>query len=56
MQQEKAKRKNYEIRVLKGELATRDRDLSDTKRKLMTLETNLVSNLFFTDMVCEHGF
>ena len=43
VQKEKMKRKNYEIHTLKGELGVKDRDLQNTRRKLISMEGNLVS-------------
>ena len=40
---EKIKRRNYEIRVLKGELTKKSQDLNQSKRRLMTLENSNVS-------------
>ena len=40
---DKIKRRNYEIRVLKGELSKKSQDLNQSKRRLMTLEHNDVS-------------
>jgi hypothetical protein len=41
--QERLKKKNYEIKTLKTELSNKERYLQDTRRKLVTLETNMVS-------------
>ena len=43
VQKEKLKRKNYEIHTLKGELGMKDRDLQNTRRKLLSMESTLVS-------------
>ena len=37
------KKKNYEIKTLKGELGNKERYLQDARRKLVTLESNMVS-------------
>ncbi|KAI0210169.1 hypothetical protein LSAT2_005102 [Lamellibrachia satsuma] len=41
VQKEKLKRKNYEIHTLKGELGMKDRDLQNTRRKLLSMESTL---------------
>ena len=39
---EKLKRKNYEIKTLKGQLGSKEQDLMDARRKMITMETTLV--------------
>ena len=41
---ESMKRKNYEIRVLKGELSQREQDLVNAQTRLTTIESSSVSN------------
>ena len=47
---EKIKRKNYEISTLKTELSDKDRDLQESRRRVVTLETTIVSQCLIYDV------